>query len=87
MLLSLKSLLPLLLQAHLHEFDLLEDRFLQAFPGSYRAARFLRLVEPLAQAVADQHQHAVAPVFNYYRNFYNLPKLERIIQMYAHDEL
>ena len=73
--------------AYFHQFELLEDRFLQAFPGKRRAGHFLRLVEPLARAVAGHRSDKVPDVFEYFRKFYKLPPLEQMSEQYSHDEL
>lgn len=73
--------------AYFHQFELLDDRFLRAFPGKRRAGHFLRLVEPLARAVAAHRNDTVPSVFDYFRGFYALPPLEEMSELYSHEEL
>eukprot|EP00045_Choanoeca_perplexa_P007824 m.71988 g.71988 ORF g.71988 m.71988 type:complete len:198 (-) comp14234_c0_seq1:71-664(-) len=58
--------------AYFHQFDLLHDRYLQAFPGPARTRHFLRLVEPLAHARAKRHGTAPPSVFKHFRGFYDI---------------
>eukprot|EP00730_Choanoeca_flexa_P019294 TRINITY_DN9420_c0_g1_i1.p2 TRINITY_DN9420_c0_g1~~TRINITY_DN9420_c0_g1_i1.p2 ORF type:complete len:200 (+),score=16.08 TRINITY_DN9420_c0_g1_i1:1286-1885(+) len=58
--------------AYFHQFDLLHDRYLKAFPGPARCRHFLRLVEPLSHARTRRHGIEAPPVFKHFRDFYGI---------------
>ncbi|OQS05572.1 DEAD/DEAH box RNA helicase [Thraustotheca clavata] len=66
---------------YFHRHGLLEDRLFTELPGSYRAKKFLKHVEPLTLVHCDHHNIAdCADLFNAIRGIYNLPPRDDSIE-------
>ena len=74
------------LQAYFHQFELLNDRFLRAFPGERRTRHFLRLVEPLALTLSHAKGVPAPSVFDHFRQFYGIDG-DSLHLAAPHDEL
>ncbi|KAG7401947.1 hypothetical protein PHYBOEH_008468 [Phytophthora boehmeriae] len=64
---------------YFHRMGLLNDRFFQEFPGTFRAREFIRHVEPFTLGSCELYLESnCSEVFDYLRELYRLPKRQAI---------
>eukprot|EP00043_Microstomoeca_roanoka_P006404 m.2016 g.2016 ORF g.2016 m.2016 type:complete len:246 (-) comp1339_c0_seq1:307-1044(-) len=73
---------------YFHEFDLLHYKYLSVFPGPQKAEFFLRLVQPLSEALCKFHNVELPIVFSSVRKIYGLSSLNVTTPtLQIHDDL
>ena len=63
-------------QMYFDEFDMLDRRYLEVFPGRRRSTIFLQLVRPLSVKLSQYHRAQLSRVFDYVQQLYSISEAD-----------